>query len=118
MEVWHRGGGSWRAQPAGDPRKGKAVTAPRVLQARPGVCSPAVSVRVPDAHCTLLLGAARSPPPGKILALPPLDSGPHIPRPPCRADWFDPLANADAPAAVTPARLVAPQTHPRGAWGG
>lgn len=58
MEVWHRGGGSWRAQPAGDPRKGKAVTAPRVLQARPGVCTLAVSVRVPDARCTHLLGGS------------------------------------------------------------
>lgn len=57
MEVWHRGGGSWRAQPAGDPSRGKAVTA-RVLQASPGVCSPAVSVRVPDARCTHLLGGS------------------------------------------------------------
>lgn len=73
MEVWHRGGGSRRAQPAGDPSKGKAVTAPRVQRARPGMCS---LTSLSPTRCAHLLGGqlglGRS---GDILALPPPDSG-------------------------------------------
>lgn len=37
---------------------------------------------------------------------------------PCRADTLEPIASERTPAAVTPALIPAPQTHPRGDWGG
>lgn len=75
VEVWHRGGGSRRAQLAEDPSKGRALTAPQTGKARPGVCYTAVSFRVPDACCPLTGGTAQSPPPGQTRALPPPGTG-------------------------------------------
>lgn len=88
MEVWHRGGSSRRAQPAGDPSKRKAVTAPPVWQARPGVCSPLQSPSVSPARAAPTCSVAARSHPGRYSRghrrTPGAHPSPTLPRRPAR----------------------------------